>query len=94
MDQISLPLLLLAVVLIAFGVYVRRRYGNVYERLSRWVEATTGVTMRSIVLGLSLLTLLAWAAIFLVSGGGEEEGLDALFEKFMPYEAEPEAGER
>ena len=93
MDQISLPLLLLVAVLIAGGIYIRRRYGNLSERLTQWVEATTGITAATIVRGLALLTLLAWAVIFLIQGGAEEEGLDAIFEKFLPDRQEPEAGE-
>ena len=85
MDGTGLTLLLLVAVLIAFGVYLRRRYGNLYERLSEAVERATGLAMPTIVRGLGILTLLAWAAIFLIYGGDKEEGLDAIFQEFLPH---------
>ena len=85
MDRTSLTLLLLVAALIALGIALRRRYGNIYERLSEVVERTTGLAMATIVRGLGILTLLIWAVIFLTSGGDKEEGLDAIFQEFLPH---------
>ncbi|MDJ0609220.1 MAG: hypothetical protein QNJ67_09605 [Kiloniellales bacterium] len=84
MDQISLPLLLLVVALIAMGIYVRRRFGNLYERFSEVVERATGRSMRSIVQGLAILTLILWAVVYLTFGGDQKEGLEAIFQEFLP----------
>ena len=84
MDQISLPLLLLLVALVALGIYVRRRYGNLYERFSEAVERATGLTMTSIVQGLAILTLIVWVVVYLTFGGDQKEGLEEIFQEFLP----------
>lgn len=84
MDQISLSLLLFVALLIGFGIYMRGKYGNLYLRFSEVVERRTGITMATVVRGLGLLTLVVWAAVFLTYGGDKEEGLEAIFQDFLP----------
>ncbi len=79
MDPLTIKLIAFVVVLIAFGISLRRRYGNLYAAFGQWVERATGVSMTTILRALGLLTLAAWAAVYLLYGGAEEEGLGELF---------------
>lgn len=85
MDGSSLTLLLFVAVLIAFGAYLRWRYGSLYKKLSDLFERTTGLTMATIVQVLGILTVVIWAAIFLTRGGDRTEGLDELFQDYLPH---------
>jgi hypothetical protein len=79
MDQDTGRLIALFVALLISGIFLRRRYGNIYKVMTEAVERATGLTMTTIVRALGILTLVVWAAIYLIYGGGEETGLDRLF---------------
>ena len=64
--------------LVLFAVLVRRRFGNVYQALGDALERRTGITMAQVARALGLLTLAAWAAVYLLFGSDEKEGLDSL----------------
>ena len=72
--------LVLSVTIVTLAVLLRRRYGNVYEGLKMAFERSTGWSATSIVSGLSVLTLLVWAVVYLYLGGDGQTGLDQLFE--------------
>ena len=75
MDMGSLALLAAVAALIAAGLVMRRRYGNLYQRLATALERTTGWSMAGVARGLGLLTLVLWAAIYLLYGSERETGL-------------------
>lgn len=79
MDPITIKLIALVVVLAFLGISLRRRYGNLYAALTRRLEGATGLSMTTILRALGLLTLAAWALVYLLHGGAEEEGLEQLF---------------
>ena len=79
MDQTTAWLLALVILVIAFGVYLRRRYGNLYVRLSDAMERATGIGMATIVRAIGVLTLAVWVAVYALSGAGPETGLGDLF---------------
>lgn len=83
MDPLTIKLIALVVVLVIFGISLRRRYGNLYSAFGQWVEATTGVSMTTILRALGLLTLAVWAVVYLLYGRAEEEGLQQLFPKVL-----------
>jgi hypothetical protein len=79
MDQDTVRLISLAVAVIMTGIFLRRRYGNIYKALTDALERKTGLTMTSILRGLGVATVAVWLLIYLIMGGREEEGLDQLF---------------
>lgn len=79
MDPLTIKLIALVVALVIFGISLRRRYGNLYTAFGQWVEATTGISRATIQRALGLLTLAAWAVVYLLYGRAEEEGLSELF---------------
>ena len=68
MDQTTAWLVAFVILIVAFGVYLRRRYGNLYARFSDAVERVTGFPMVAIVRAIGILTLAAWAVVYLLSG--------------------------
>jgi hypothetical protein len=91
-DQATGWLLLgLAVLLVVAALHIRRRYGNPYAALTKAFERVTGLPMAAVVKGLGVLTLLAWAVIYLMFRDPAESGLDRLFHRV--FDPPPPAGE-
>ena len=80
MDQSTAWLLACFALVIASGLYLRRRYGNIYRRFSEALEHLAGFPMATIVRGLGVLTMVIWAVVYLMSGSERETGLEGLFE--------------
>lgn len=79
MNQTTAAGLALLILVGLFVVFIRRRYGNLYQALGSALERRTGVTMAQVARVLGLATLAAWALVYLLYGQAEEEGLDSLF---------------
>ncbi len=80
MDQDTGRLIALLVALIMTGIFLRRRYGNIYKAMTEALERKTGLQMATIWRGLGIATLVVWLLIYLLFGGEEEAGLDQLFQ--------------
>lgn len=79
MDYTTTGLIALLIAIIATGVVLRRRYGNVYRRMADAFEQATGISMVHVVRGLGILTLIGWAVVFLILHDGSEISLDQLW---------------
>ena len=79
MDQDTGRLIALLVALVMTGIFLRRRYGNVYKHMTEALERATGLQMATIWRGLGIATLVVWGLVYLIFGGEEEAGLDQLF---------------
>jgi len=64
---------------VVLAVLLRRRYGNLYAKLTGAFERTTGLGWPTFLRALGILTLLAWAVVYLAFGSGEK-GLGELFQ--------------
>ncbi len=80
MDQDTGRLIALLVALIMTGIFLRRRYGNIYKAMTEAVERKTGLQMATIWRGLGIATLVVWLLVYLIFGGREDTGLERLFQ--------------
>ena len=78
MDRTTAWVLALVLTIVAFGAYLRWRYGNLYQRLSAAVERATGVKMVVVVRALGILTVVAWAVVYVLSRSDPDTGLEEL----------------
>ena len=78
MDQTTAWVIALVITIIAFGAYLRWRYGNLYLRVSAAVERTTGVKMVAVVRALGILTVVVWAAVYVMSRSDPDTGFEEL----------------
>jgi len=81
---------IIALLLIVLGLFIRRNYGDVLKIASRNIEERIGPYWTLFVKALPFLTLLVWAVIYVTSE--ETTGLEELFESFRhPFLKEPES---
>lgn len=80
LDQaMSWLFILILVPVVAAGIFLRWRYGNLYTRMTGVIERRTGLEMATVVRALGVLTLVVWALVYLFFGGSGA-GLGPLYE--------------
>lgn len=78
-QEMSWLFVLILIPIVAVAIFLRRRYGNLYKRMTDVIERMTGVEMVAIVRVLGVLTLVAWVLVYLFFGG-TGTGLGPLYE--------------